>query len=168
MNNSFDIILAVSSIEHVYPENGGDIQALNEISRILDKEGTLFVTLPFKNKASNIYLEGEVYGRNNNWKNFFAREYDDVTLRNLLKNTNYVAKEISYICEKPGFFSLDYYKYGEGKGTLKSKFFYKLKGYLEKTFNKSIDSKLAKHALFCSKNPEERLVNIALSLKHTQ
>ncbi len=90
---SFDAVIAVSSIEHTglgaYGEksfNEGDKIVLNEIYRILKKEGQLLLTVPFGRR-----YQGKWY-----------RVYDSEALPYLLSNLHIVSEE--YYCRIDGKF----------------------------------------------------------------
>ena len=41
-DNIFDKVITISVLEHIYPEQDGDSQALTEIKRVLKPEGKVF------------------------------------------------------------------------------------------------------------------------------
>lgn len=89
-NSSFDIAIAISSIEHAglgsYKSpvfSDGDIKIVDEIKRKLKKGGRLLITVPFGKK----------------FKDKLTRIYDSQTLRDLLKGFKMI-KEEYYIRNK--------------------------------------------------------------------
>jgi len=92
-NNFFDCVIAVSTLEHIglgryseWLEPDGDITAISEISRILSKNGTLLITLPFGKE--------EVFPSH--------RVYNQKRLRAILKGFR-VEREDFYVRTKNGF-----------------------------------------------------------------
>jgi len=79
-DESFDIVTAVSSIEHI--EGDGDGQAMREMARVLKVGGLLYVTVPYDPRGSrDCYWKSSIYGRE--YKGvpvFWKRNYDDLTL----------------------------------------------------------------------------------------
>lgn len=91
----FDIVIAVSTIEHLglniydqYSDAGsllsGDIEAIQELHRILKRGGLLVLTTPFMGKGPFRIL---------GWD----RRYDETSLRKLVKDFD-VIKETYFVC----------------------------------------------------------------------
>jgi ubiquinone/menaquinone biosynthesis C-methylase UbiE len=62
-DNTFDKVITISVIEHVYPEKDGDMIALGEIKRVLKPDGNLLLTIPYKSKHNIVYSDGPVYDK---------------------------------------------------------------------------------------------------------
>ena len=79
-DGSFDIVTAVSSIEHI--EGKGDSEAMREMARVLKPAGALYVTVPYDPRGGrDCFLSYSIYGRG--YKGgpvFWKRNYDDLTL----------------------------------------------------------------------------------------
>lgn len=55
-DNTFDVVVAASSIEHFDPDNNGDVLAIAETHRVLKKDGIFIITIPvFKMYFHNRY-----------------------------------------------------------------------------------------------------------------
>lgn len=57
---TFHHVVSVSVIEHIFPEVGGDEQALRELVRVLRPDGRVHLTMPCKDRRNVIYLDGAV------------------------------------------------------------------------------------------------------------
>lgn len=57
-DESFDVVVAASSIEHFDPDNDGDIPAIKYARRVLKKNGFFIVTIPF----NNVYIHNRYAG----------------------------------------------------------------------------------------------------------
>ena len=163
-DDSFDNVISISVLEHIYPAEGGDVIAFDEIRRVLKSEGSLYLTLPYKSNGEIVYLDEPVYERKELKKNFFAREYDREMFENLLNKTNSSVSERYFICEKKGFLSLDYYEFGPGKSKSGAKVNMLLYRVLKKIWPYSITRFMALRYLFISDSPKDRLVNIGAKL----
>jgi ubiquinone/menaquinone biosynthesis C-methylase UbiE len=161
----FDKVITISVLEHIYPEQGGDLQALTEIKRVLKPQGEVLLTVPYKEKSNIIYLEGSVYERESQEKNFFAREYDRAMFDLMVKNSGFICQNIAYICEQTGILSLDYYQWGPGKVLWYAKYIYRLQQIIEKVVGHSIDGALAERYLHICDEVNYRVVNVAAVLK---
>jgi SAM-dependent methyltransferase len=165
---SFETVISISVIEHIYPAKGGDEKAFIEIDRVLKKNGKLLLTIPFKEKGNVLYQKGAVYERNEQGNNFFAREYDRKSFEKLLAQSKFDLEKKFFISEKQGLLSLDYCLWGEGRGKLKSKimlFAYKV---FERITPFSLEEKLARKYLVVSEKIQERVVNMAAILKSVE
>lgn len=167
-SNTFDKVISISVIEHVYPEVGGDQKALVEIKRVLKPEGELLITVPYKAKRNIIYMDVPVYERSSKSMNFFAREYDKEMFDGLLERSEFVMKDAWFICEKKGIASVDYYEWGPGKNNLFAKYLVKSRYLAERIIKKSIDEMLARRYLIISKEITSRVVNISARLVKNQ
>jgi ubiquinone/menaquinone biosynthesis C-methylase UbiE len=161
----FDKVVTISVLEHIYPEKDGDVKALTEIKRVLKPQGEILLTVPYKEKSNIVYIEGSVYERESQEKNFFAREYDHSMFELMLENSGFICQNIAYICEQTGILSLDYYQWGNGKALWYAKYIYRLKQILEKIVGHSIDRTLAERYLHICNEVNYRVVNVAAVLK---
>lgn len=164
-SGTFDQVISISVIEHIYPPSGGDYTALKEIHRVLKSDGELHLTVPLKNKANIAYVDGDVYEREGNTQTFFAREYDYPSFSKLIEGSNFLQESVSFIVEKPGLLALDYYEWGPGKSLFPMCHTPKLLKLVEKILRYSMDELLAKKYLNVVAKPENRLVNVAALLK---
>jgi SAM-dependent methyltransferase len=164
-NNSFDKVISISVIEHIYPPKGGDLQAINEIKRVLKQDGKLLITVPFKEQGNIVYFDRPVYERNNEGQNFFAREYDENTWLQLVNESKLSEEKKWYIGEKIGLFSIDYYQWGPGKLTKYGGYVKKIKKICEKVLGRSIEEEIANRYLTITPTISTRLVNLAAILK---
>lgn len=164
-SSSFDKVISVSVLEHVYPEVGGDVAAFNEIRRVLKDDGELLLTLPCKHARGTVYMEGPVYEREEGGKNFFAREYDMGSFHNLVSQTGFRVDEEWRIEERPGPLAIDYLEWGEGRANGFVPWLVKKRAKFERLTGISFDEALAKRYLQVGKQPDARLVNVAARLK---
>ena len=165
-DNIFDKVITISVLEHIYPEQDGDSQALTEIKRVLKPEGKVFLTIPYKEERNIVYLEGSVYERAGQAKTFFAREYDREMFDRLVKDTGFVPSNLAYICERTGILSVDYYQWGPGKILWYAKYIARLKQLLETIVGHPIDEMLAQRYLQISDRVIDRVVNVAAILEN--
>lgn len=161
----FDRAISISVIEHVAPDIGGDILALNEMRRVLISQGELVVSLPLKETPNIVYQDGAVYERGEKEHNFFAREYDFEQFQNLVRDIGFLIKEKSFIIEQPGLFALDYWQWGPGKNTGYSYLIMKLIKAIERISRASVEDKLAARYLRSSPKVQYRVVNIVATIK---
>ena len=59
--NYFDIITAISTIEHIGLDNDGDIGCMQRIGRLLKKDGIAIITIPYGKSANSELLSLRVY-----------------------------------------------------------------------------------------------------------
>jgi SAM-dependent methyltransferase len=164
---TFDKVISISVLEHIYPEVGGDLQALTEIKRVLKPEGEILLTVPYKDKRNTIYIDGSVYERESQEKTFFAREYDREMFEILVRDSGFSCREIAYICERVGILSVDYYQWGPGKLLWYANYITKLKQAIEKIFGRDIDGDLAQRYLEISTDESvDRVVNVVAALEN--
>jgi len=163
--NAFDRVISISVIEHIYPEEGGDLKALSEINRVLKSEGQFLLTVPCKSKSNIVYVDGPVYERSGRRGNFFAREYDQEKFSALIKRSGLALSGSRFICERNGIFPMDYYEWGPGKNVFLAKYLIKSKNLFERILGKSLDEILAKQYLSVSREITGRLVNISAKLR---
>lgn len=164
-DGSFDRIISVSVIEHVYPEEGGDLKAIREIKRVLKSGGEFLMTIPYKSKCNVVYRDGPVYERNAEGIKFYAREYDQKLLDKLIEKSGLSLAGSWYICEREGFFPVDYYEWGPGKNDIIAKYLVRSRRLLERILGISFDKVLAKQYLSVSREITGRLVNISARLR---
>lgn len=163
--NAFDKVISISVLEHIYPELGGDVDALLEIKRVLKPDGELLVTVPYKAKHNVVYKNGAVYERGENTRNFYAREYDKETFDKLIESCQFAFEKELFICEKRGLLSKDFYQFGPGKSKWFSKYLIKSLHLSERILKLPFDEALAKRYLEVSENKNHRLVNVFALLK---
>jgi ubiquinone/menaquinone biosynthesis C-methylase UbiE len=167
-DNTYDRVISISVIEHVYPENEGDLNALNEINRVVKHGGELLLTVPCKSKSNIVYKNGPVHERKEETKrNFYAREYDEEMFNTLVEMSMFSMAGSRLISERTGILPLDYYTWGPGKSLFYAKPLIKAKILLERIFRLSFDEYLAKRYLSVSQDVNGRLVNISARLIKT-
>lgn len=163
-DGTFDKVISISVLEHIYPEVGGDTQALKEIARVLKPAGEMLLTTPYKSQRNIVYKDEAVYERNEKKRNFFAREYDEKMFDELIASSPFSVNSAWFICEKAGVFALDYYEWGPGRDVLIAKYVNKARRLLERSLGTSLDATLAHRYLDVSRSATGRLVNIAARL----
>ena len=163
-DNLFDKIITISVIEHIYPEENGDLKALSEIKRVLRPEGDLLLTIPYKAKSNIVYVDGPVWERSEKTRNFFAREYDKEMFNKLIERSGFSLTGSWFICERRGIFSVDYYEWGPGKDVFLAKHLIKSRRLLDRILGKSLDKVLAKQYLSISREITGRLICISARL----
>ncbi len=160
----FDHVLSISAIEHIAPENGGDIMALEEIKRILKPQGNFTFSIPLKDKPRTIYIKGPVYERKGKKREFFAREYGFEGIMNLAENTGYEIDKIEFVIEKGGIFALDYWRWGAGKRNFLKFPLLGLLKVLEK-FGISFEEKIANNYLYLSKELRRNVICAVITFR---
>jgi SAM-dependent methyltransferase len=93
----FDYIFSCSVLEHIFPENGGDIIASKNIKQLLKPGGIFSFSVPYYKRAFNEYKNGDVYFIKSmvNEKKFFQRFYDEESLnRQIIEPMGLTRKEI--------------------------------------------------------------------------
>jgi len=162
---TFDAVVSISVLEHIYPEVGWDVLAFQDIRRVLRPEGALVLTVPCKAQRSVVYMDGPVYERGEGGKNFFAREYDMDSFHDLVSHTGFQVDEEWRIEEQPGLFAVDHWEWGEGRTKGLWPWLLRKRGKLERLTGISFDEVFAKRHLQVNKMPGGRLVNVAARLK---
>jgi ubiquinone/menaquinone biosynthesis C-methylase UbiE len=163
-DNTFDRVISISVIEHIYPEEDGDLNALSEIYRVLKSGGEFLLTVPYKSKSNILYIDGPVYERKEKTRNFFAREYDEEMFNKLIERSYFSLMRSWFICERRGMFPVDYYEWGPGKNVFLARYLVQSRKLLERIFRISLDEALAKKYLSVSREITGRLVNISARL----
>jgi SAM-dependent methyltransferase len=161
---TFDKVVSVSVIEHVHPEDGGDVRALRELERVLRAGGEVLLTVPYKAAANGVYVDGPVSVRDGKERNFFAREYDRTTFDRMIGASGLCSLDAWFICEREGLFAVDYHEWGPGRGRLVARILSRVRKLTERRFGVSLDGMLAKRYLRVSQQASARLVNIAAKL----
>ncbi len=162
---SFDVALSVSVLEHVFPEVGGDAQALAEIHRVLRPGGQLLLTVPFKDKRNVVYLDEEVFERGSSERNFYAREYDQAQWGELLQHTPLRPLSTRYICERSGLLAVDSIEWGPQRGQFLPRVRLRASRVLGRLLGRHLDGDLAGRYLFVSPRADTRVVNVAVLLQ---
>ncbi|OIP08558.1 MAG: hypothetical protein AUK49_10850 [Betaproteobacteria bacterium CG2_30_68_42] len=162
---SFDAVISISVLEHIYPDVGGDVAAFQDIRRVLKPEGELLLTVPCKATRSVVYMDGPVYERGENGKNFFVWEYDMDSFHDLVAKTGVQIDEEWRIGERPGLFAVDYWEWGDGSGKGVWPWVLRKRGKLERLTGVSLDALFAKRHVQVNKTPSNRPVNVAARLK---
>ncbi|MEI6514802.1 MAG: class I SAM-dependent methyltransferase [bacterium] len=165
---TFDKVISISVIEHIYPEDDGDVAALREIRRVLKPNGECVLTLPFKDKRHVVYMNGPVYEREGGNKTFFAREYDASQFDELVRCGQMTVRSCWYISERPGWLALDYYEWGPGCGSWFIRYHKRLQERLERLVGRPADDLLAWYYLHVGRSIRHRVVNVAVMLKNEE
>jgi len=164
--NTFHHVITVSVIEHIFPEVGGDVQALRELARVLRHDGCVHITVPCKDRRNVIYLDGAVYERSGKGKQFFAREYDRPQLDELIAGAGFaVDGDVDLIGERPGLLALDAWTWGPRSNRATRAAFGVAQLVSERVLRRSFEAGLAERYLSTSPAPDGRLVNIAAVLR---
>jgi SAM-dependent methyltransferase len=160
----FDRVVSMSVIEHIAPEEGGDVSALREVERVLRPSGELLMTVPYKANGAVVYLDGAVNERGERERHFFAREYDERSLGSLIEASGLNRAGVRYISERKGLLPVDHYEWGPGKGQLLS-YPKRYRRLIELHIGRSADGELARRYLVVAHEPLLRLVNVAVRLR---
>jgi SAM-dependent methyltransferase len=164
-DGTFDRVISISVIEHVFPEEDGDLAALKEILRVLKPGGECLLTLPYKDKRHVVYMNGPVYEREGGEKTFFAREYDEGQFVELVRQSRMVVQSRWFISERAGLLSADYYEWGPGRGSRFIGYHRRLRGLLERFWRRPADDLLAWFYLHVGRSIRHRVVNVAAVLR---
>lgn len=92
--HTFDHAYSISVLEHV--ADGGDVQALRELARVVRPQGRIVVTLPHAPTARDEYRDAPLYedhGPAANGRYFFQRWYDTERVNDLLAAVPELATE---------------------------------------------------------------------------
>ena len=99
----FDYIFSCSVFEHIHPENGGDIIASKNVTKLLKPGGIFSFSVPYYKRAFNEYKNGDVYSMKSttNEKTFFQKFYDEDSLNHqIIEPTGLKILEKKYIGER--------------------------------------------------------------------
>ena len=100
----FAAAFSMSVIEHIEPDPGGDLRALERMADVVRTAGAVVVSVPVAPRARSEYLQAEVYGRRpaDDRGAFFQRVYDTRTLEQLAAAVSpRLALDRCVICEWP-------------------------------------------------------------------
>ena len=164
-DGSFDRVVSISVLEHVYPEVGGDLLAFDEIARVLADEGELVLSVPYKDHGAIVHVDGPVYERSAENHNFFAREYDAATFSALVDASRLTLEDTWYIGERAGFWAVDFYEWGPGQTRRLRSGLIRRRAALQLLTGSSVDGPLARRYLVVSRTPGARLVNVVARLR---
>ncbi len=82
-DNTFDIVFSLEVLGHI--PDSGDMQAMQEIHRVLKKGGVAIIAVPYSNEAGDLFVQNDVYDRPFDGKPiFFVRQYDEQSVRDRL------------------------------------------------------------------------------------
>jgi len=102
-DNSFDIVTAISTIEHILPIDDGDTRAMKEIGKVLKPSSMAIITVPYKSKFSEEWRYHPVHGK------YLMRSYDEDSVHSrLIKPSGLFVSKIFYFCDDIGFYKLWY------------------------------------------------------------
>lgn len=163
---SFERVVSLSTIEHIAPEKGGDVQALKEIRRVMTDGGEFVLSVPFKEKASVLYDDvHEVWEKPAQKDNFYMRNYDRAQLEALAADSGFRISELTPMYEKPGLFAMEYWE-NAGRLDPRKNAVMKLKKKLDKLTGLRLEHFLSlRHIRFDSENrPGDRLMNVVATL----
>ena len=164
-DGSVDRALCVSVLEHVYPEVGGDAQALAELHRVLAPGGALMLTIPFKAVRHVQRVDRAVYERAGGADTFYAREYDRAQLDDLLAGSKLAVAGQLHISEVDGPLAIDALGWGPRRGTLFARLTLKLVSMIERVARVDLERHFAQSHLRLTEMPQARLVNIGLRME---
>ena len=103
----FDVVIAISTIEHIGKgdfykipsvDETKDLKAIQEIARILKKDGRFIFTVPYRQKIPHSILQKR--------KVPFIRLYNEKTIRNRLFKGVFSIEKEDYFCMENGFWHL--------------------------------------------------------------
>ena len=102
-DNFFDIVTAISTIEHILPIENGDTIAMKEIGKVLKPNSMAIITVPYKNKFSEDWKYHPVHGK------YLTRSYDEDSVHSrLIKPSGLFVSKIFYFCDDIGFYKIWY------------------------------------------------------------
>lgn len=82
-DNTFDVVFSLEVLGHI--PDGGDITAMQEIQRVLKKEGIAIIAVPYANEARELFVEHDVYERKYRGEPvFYLRQYNAQTVQHRL------------------------------------------------------------------------------------
>ena len=102
-DNRFDLVTSISVIEHIAPESGGEIPAMQEIARVLAPGGVAIITVPFSRTYFADYQAGNVYERTSSDGEpiFFQRFYDlNMLMTNIVAASGLELASLQFIEER--------------------------------------------------------------------
>jgi SAM-dependent methyltransferase len=101
-SDHFDLVTSISVFEHIAPEHGGDIPAIQEMARVLAPGGIAIITVPFSRNYFADFQTANVYERESNGQPiFFQRFYDEQLLRrNFVEMSDLQLVNLSFIEEQ--------------------------------------------------------------------
>jgi len=161
---SFDRVVSISVLEHIAPEVGGDVRALESIRRVMKDSGTLTVSVPLKETRNVVYMDGSVYERSATPRNFFAREYDYSQFAEAVSAAGFEIGDRVFICEKTGLGAVDYWQWGPGCGSCYSRFLLLFLKVIRKFARILLEESLAYKYLRVSDEVVPRTVNIVATM----
>jgi len=161
--DTFDLAYSISVLEHVEPEAGGDVLALDELSRILKRGACFCLTVPCKETARIVRRATPSGGTAaESHENFYAREYDLASIQRTVGQTAFRVIESLPIVERPGLFAKDYWEWGPGRGTVAGRSYSKAMSALEKRIDLPLERWLAYRYLRVGGSEDGRVVNVAI------
>lgn len=161
--STFDLAYSISVLEHVEPESGGDVVALNELSRIVKRGALLCLTVPCKKEFNVIRRPVPSGGTTPGSEDrFYAREYDLASIHSNLAKTPFRIVESLPIAERTGLFARDYWEWGPGRGTFVGRAFSRVMNGLERTVDLPFERWMASRYLRIGDPVTGRLVNVAI------
>lgn len=98
----YNYIFCISVLEHIDPENRGEVKLTSRISEFLSPGGKFIFSVPFYHKSFSEYKHGDVYERKaNGEKIFFQRFYDESMIHeNIIKPSGLDILSKMYIGER--------------------------------------------------------------------
>jgi ubiquinone/menaquinone biosynthesis C-methylase UbiE len=101
-SNHFDLITSISVLEHIAPENGGDVPAIVEMARVLRPGGVAVVTVPASHAYFSDHVSADVYERQSGGESlFFQRVYSPELLeRNFVDFPGLQLLDLKYVEER--------------------------------------------------------------------
>lgn len=99
----FDYIFSCSVFEHIHPEDGGDIIASQNVTKLLKSGGIFSVSVPYYKKGFKEYKGGDVYAvkAREGGETFFQRFYDEMSLmKQIIEPSGLKVMEKLYVGER--------------------------------------------------------------------
>lgn len=86
-DNTFDVVFSLEVLGHIPDE--GDITAMQEIYRVLKKDGVAVIAVPYADKAKCFFVQHDVYdSRYQGSPIFYLRQYDKHSVENRIIKTS--------------------------------------------------------------------------------
>jgi 2-polyprenyl-3-methyl-5-hydroxy-6-metoxy-1,4-benzoquinol methylase len=102
-DNFFDIVTAISTIEHILPLDEGDTEAMKEIARVLKPGGIAVITVPYETKFSEEWRNHPSHGK------YLRRGYDNNSIYSRLIHPSKLSLlKIYYFCDDVSFWKMWY------------------------------------------------------------